>query len=230
MQGPNAALFVDWRQSAQSDPPYAVYFFKQHEYIRWDVDRQRLFEGYPRPIASGWPGLLEAMPGSTLAGAIHLPRWHNRALFFFRGQRRVVLWDVAAHRIEPETAALSALLPSRLIEDGIFTPLYVDYGDVQRIYAFRGDEYTRWTLEGSALPKAEDAGYPRKIGDGWTGGLTVAPTCALSLNWNQAKTAPPNRKNYFFLGDLYVRWDVKSHTSNYTQDIASGWKGWPEFE
>lgn len=230
MQGPSAALFVDWRQSSHADPPYAVYFFKRHEYIRWDVDRQQLFDGYPRPISRGWPGLLEAFPGGTLAGAIHVPRWRNRAFFFFRGQRRVVVWDIGEHCIEPGTIALSTLLPSRLIEDGIFTPLYIDYGDAQRIYAFRGDEYTRWTIEGLAFPIAEDAGYPRKIGDGWTGGLAVAPTCALSVNWNQAGNAPPNRKNYFFLGDLYVRWDVQSHSSNYTQDITSGWKGWPEFE
>jgi hypothetical protein len=229
MKGPNAALIVDWRQSSQSDPPYAVYFFKEQEYIRWDVDGQRLFKGYPRSIQSGWPGLLEAVPGSILAGAIHVPRWHNRAFFFFRGQRRVVVWDIDNRRIEPDSPALSDVLPGRLIEDRVFTPLYVDNGEVQRIYAFRGDEYTRWTVDGTAYPSAEHAGYPRKIGDGWTGGLTVAPTCALSVNWSAAGTAPPNTKNYFFLGDLCVRWDVQSHTNNYTQDIASGRKGWPTF-
>jgi hypothetical protein len=49
------------------------------------------------------------------------------------------------------------------------------------------------------------------------------------VNWSAAGTAPPNTKNYFFLGDLCVRWDVQSHTNNYTQDIASGRKGWPTF-
>lgn len=229
MQGPNAALFVDWRQSRQSDTQYAVYFFKHREYIRWDVDRQRLFKGYPRAISDGWPGLLESMPGCTLGGALHVPQWRNHAFFFFRGQRRVAVWDIGAHCLAAETVALSTVLPSRLIDDGVFTPLYVDYGNAQRIYAFRGDEYTRWTVSDSTFPTAEDDGYPRKIGDGWTGGLAVAPTCALSVNWNQSDTSMPNRKNYFFLGDLYVRWDVQSHSSNYTQDIASGWKGWPAF-
>lgn len=132
MQGPNAALFIDWRQSSQSDPPCAVYFFKEQDHIRRDVDRQQRFKGYPRPIQSGSP-------------------------------------------------PLSTVLPSRLIDDG------------------------------------------------WTGGLTMAPSCALSVNWNSAGKAPPNRKNCFFLGDLYARWDVKSHSNNDTQDIASGWKGWPAF-
>jgi hypothetical protein len=230
MQGPHAALFVDWRQSLNADPPYAAYFFKRRQYIRWHVDEQRLYEGYPRAISEGWPGLLEAVPGAALSGAIHVPRWGNRAVFFFRGERRVVAWDVGAHRVEREPLRLSDVLPSRLIEDGVFTPLYVDYGDAQRIYAFRGDEYTRWTVTGPQFPGSEDAGYPRKIGDGWTGGLAIAPTCALSVNWTRPSAAPDNHKNYFFMGDLYVRWDVKSHRSNYTQDIATGWKGWPAFD
>ncbi|MBI1384358.1 MAG: hypothetical protein GC150_05565 [Rhizobiales bacterium] len=230
MYGPNAALYVDWRQSLKSDPPYALYFFKNRQYIRWDVDNERLYEGYPREISQGWPGLMEAVPGGVLEGAIHVPEWGNRAFFFFKGEKRVVAWDIGKNRIVEEALELSTVLPSRLIEDGHFTPLFVDYGDARRIYAFRGDEYTRWTVEGANFPAAEDRGYPRKIGDGWTGGLVIAPTCAVSVNWTRRSAALNNRKNYFFLGDLYVRWDVKTHSRNYKLDVPSGWKGWPDFE
>jgi hypothetical protein len=230
MHGPYAALFVDRRQAAKADSPYALYFFKLRQYIRWDVERERLCEGYPRDIAEGWPGLLAACPGGRLAGAIHVPAWRNRAFFFFRGERAAVSWDIGEHLIDENPVPLATLLPSKLTEDGNFTPLYVDYGKARRIYAFRGDEYTRWTVEGQGFPEAEDQGYPRKIGDGWTGGLMVAPTCAVSVNWTGRSDPASRRKTYFFLGDLYVRWDVETHSKNYELDVPCGWKGWPDFE
>lgn len=64
-----------------------------------------------------------------------------------------------------------------------------------RIYAFRGDEYTRWTVAGPGFPVAEDEGYPRKFGDGWTGGLAIAPTCALSVNWTRPTAAHRYRRS-----------------------------------
>ncbi len=228
--GPNAALHVDWRGSRKADPPYAVYFFKERQYIRWDIDNERLFDGYPKEIRAGWPGLLESCPGHTLSGAFHVPAWNQRIFFCFRGQTSLTTWDILENRVDREPISLSRVLPSKLIADGHFTPLYVDSGDAQRVYAFRGDSYTRWTVTGSAYPDREDDGYPRKIGDGWTGGLVIAPTCAVSIRWTRRSDALADRKVYFFLGDLYIRWDVKSHTKNYKLDVPSGWKGWPEFD
>lgn len=228
--GPLAALNVDWRGSPRTDPPYALYFFRQREYIRWDIDREQLFAGYPRPIAEGWPGLAEVFPGVPLCGAMQVPPWQDRIYFFFRGQREVACWDIASHRLEPRRLPIAELLPGELTADGQFTPLYVDDGATKKIYVFRADTYARWTL-GSGGPGAPmDADYPRKIGDGWTGGLTIAPRCAVSVNWPRRSSALTNHKIYFFLGDLYTRWDVKAHRSNYRLDIPSGWKGWPAFD
>ena len=64
----------------------------------------------------------------------------------------------------------------------------------------------------------------------YTGGLTVASSCATCVHWIGRSDAIARRKIYFFLGDLYTRWDVASHTRNYRLDVPSGWKGWPEFE
>lgn len=228
--GPNAALHVDWRGSRKSDPPYAVYFFRNRQYIRWDIDNERLFEGYPMDIEEGWPGLLGTCPGQPLSGAFHVPAWNQRIFFCFHGQTRLTTWNVLENTVDPSQVDLSEVLPSKLIADGHFAPLYVDDGAAQRVYAFRGDAYTRWTVTGSDYPTREDEGYPRKIGDGWTGGLVIAPTCAVSVRWTRRSDALADRKAYFFLGDLYMRWDVKSHTKNYKLDIPSGWKGWPEFE
>lgn len=228
--GPLAALYVDWAGSTKEGPPYALYFFRQRQYIRWDVDKEQLFEGYPHDIAEGWPGLMESFPGVPLSGALYVPGWHNKAYFFFKGQDQAVVWDIESHTKDPEPIALSRLLPSRLTAGGPFSPVYVDRGERKTVYVFRGDAYSRFTVQDGRLPEQEDEGYPRKIGDGWTGGLTVMPTCAVSVRWPHRSAGLPAHKLYFFLGDLYTRWDVDSHSTNYRLDIPSGWKGWPEFE
>lgn len=227
--GPDAALYVDWAGSSKERPPQALYFFRGERYIRWDIEKEKLYEGYPKPIREGWPGLLDIFPGRPLAGALHVPDWGNTIYFLFRGESRLCLWDVASHRLAPRTEPAAAVLPSRLTADGRFAPLYVDDGNTRKVYAFRGDEYARWTVVPGQRPEREDDGYPRKIGDGWTGGLTIAPQSAVSVNWPARSTATNNRKIYFFLGDLYARWDVTSHSLNYRLGIPEGWKGWPPF-
>ena len=228
--GPRAALYVDWAGSIKEGPPYALYFFRERQYIRWDIDEETVFPGYPKSIDEGWPGLLDIFPGVPLTGAIYVPGWHNKVYFFFKGQDHAVAWDVAAHKPDAEPIAISRLLPSRLTSGGAFSPVYVDRGDRQTVYVFRGDAYARVTVQDGRLPDQEDEGYPRKIGDGWTGGLTVMPTCAVSVRWPHRGAGVPAHKLYFFLGDLYTRWDVDSHSNNYRLDIPSGWKGWPEFD
>lgn len=228
--GPFAALHVDWARSTKDGPPYAIYFFRDREYIRWDVDRECLFDGYPRAIGAGWPGLDTVYPGSRLAGAMHVPGWFNRIYFFFAGQSEAVAWDVATHRMLPERIPHGKLLPTDLSGAGHFAPVYVDRGTRQTVYVFRGDTYSRFTVTPGELPTREDDGYPRKIGDGWTGGLTVAPSCAVSVRWTNRSASLKNHKLYFFLGDLYTRWDIDSHSRNYRLDVPSGWKGWPAFE
>ena len=228
--GPLAALYVDWAGSSKTAPPYALYFFRNEQYIRWDIDHERLFDGYPRDIREGWPGLMDIFAGAPLSGAVCVPGWGNRIFFFFKDRDAAVAWDVASHRPDPEPVPISTLMPSRLTAGGPFAPVHVDRGDQQTVYAFRGDAYTRFTVRPGEMPQHEDDGYPRKIGDGWTGGLSVMPTCAVSVRWTTRPAGEPSHKLYFFLGDLYARWDVESHASNYRQDIQSGWKGWPSFD
>ena len=228
--GPNAALHVDWSGSSKPGPQDSIYFFKARQYIRWNVEKECLEDGYPQDIDEGWPGLLGARTGETLRGAIHVPDWGNRIFFFFDTSPEVATWDVVEHRLIDARVPVADVLPGALTQDAHFTPLYVDAGDGRRVYVFRGDVYARYTVNGPQMPESEDEGYPRKIGDGWTDGLTVAPTCATSVHWTSRSPALPRRKIYFFLGDLYTRWDVASHTRNYRLDVPAGWKGWPEFE
>ena len=230
IKGPRAALHVDWTGSVKSGPQDSIYFFKSTQYIRWNVEKECLEDGYPQDISAGWPGLLEARPGGVLHGAMHVPDWGNRIFFFFEGDSDLVTWNVDDHVLMEPRVAASTILPSVLTSDGRFTPLYVDAGDSRKVYVFRGDAYSRFTVRQGEMPQAEDDGYPRKIGDGWTDGLTVAPSCATSVHWTGRSAAISRRKIYFFLGDLYTRWDVTSHTRNYRLDVPAGWKGWPDFD
>jgi hypothetical protein len=47
--------------------------------------------------------------------------------------------------------------------------------------------------------------------------------------WPNRSSAHSNNQIYFFMGDLYLRWDVPSNTRNYRTDIYAGWKNWPSF-
>ena len=98
------------------------------------------------------------------------------------------------------------------------------------VYGFRGTQAACWRVLGDCAPAFQDMSYPQAIRDGWPEGLTVAPDCAVFAHWMARSDAHPNRKIYYFLGDVYLRWDVTSHTRNYRLDIPSGWKNWPRFD
>ncbi|MNC97438.1 hypothetical protein D3C83_150920 [compost metagenome] len=57
----------------------------------------------------------------------------------------------------------------------------------------------------------------------------LAPRAGVYVDWPSRSSAHSNRKLYFFMGNLYLRWDVPSNTRNYRLDILAGWKGWPVF-
>ena len=205
-----------------------VCFFKNRQFACWDVANDTILAGYPRDIEAEWPGLMESVPGRKLRGALHVPEWSPNIYFLFEGETRAVVWDTAAKQVEPQRVDINALLPGALAS-GDFTAVAGELANGERVvYGFKGFDYTRWTV-GSSFPVAEDPGFPRKIADGWKDGLVLAPRAGVYVDWPNRSTAHSNRKLYFFMGDLYLRWDVPSNTRNYRLDILAGWKGWPEF-
>ena len=203
-----------------------IYFFKDTRYFCWDVVGETMREGFPRDIAADWPGLLEAFPGRRLRGALHVPQWGAVVHFFFEGADEVVAWDLERDALRGERVPVQALLPGAITR-GDFTPVYAQLADGRGvIYAFAGHDYTRWSV-GEAAPRAEDAGFPRRIKDDWKDGLVLAPRAGVYVDWPSRSIAHSNRKIYFFMGNLYLRWDVPSNTRNYRLDVVAGWKGWP---
>lgn len=225
--GPDAVLCLD-RPYHDTGTGTTLYFFKNRQFICWDVVNETMLPGYPRDIASGWPGLLETFPGKKLRGALHVPAFGRKIRFFFEGESQAVAWDMERQVLDSERIDVQSLLPSALTR-GDFTPVYAQLADSRPVlYAFQGFEYTRWTV-GSGWPLREDADFPRRTENDWKDGLVLAPRAGVYVDWPSRSSAHSNRKIYFFMGNLYLRWDVPSNTRNYRLDILAGWKGWPEF-
>ena len=222
---PDAALSLDTAFSDTEKTGAMLLFFKADHYFCWDVARDAMVAGYPRKISRDWPGLLQAAPGKRLRGAVHVAAWGPIVFFLFEGDRHALPWDMRTKAVG-NAIPIQDLLPSRLTQ-GDFTPVLAKTtGREDVVYAFSGEEYTRWTVH-SSFPEKEDEGFPRRIDCDWKDGLVLAPRSGLYVDWPSRSSAHSNRKLYFFMEDLYLRWDVPSHTRNYRLDIVSGWKGWP---
>lgn len=227
---PDAVFFRQTRDAAPESGRETLYFFKQRQYVCWDIASAVPVPGYPRDIREDWPGLLDVFPGQRITGALHVPEWGDHVYFLFSGQREAAAWDLAAGRLQPDRIPLATLLPGTIARDGSFAPVYAEIKDGSRvIYGFRGDDYTRWTVSPGRFPAGEDCGFPRKIAPDWKDGLTLAPKCGVHAHWPNRSRAHSNNKIYFFMGNLYLRWDVPSNTRNYRTDIYAGWKNWPSF-
>jgi hypothetical protein len=228
---PLAACCIGKEAAGRSSQRQDILFFRRTQYIAWDVEGDALREGYPRDIRADWPGLLEAFPGSALNGALHVGEWGRRIYFQFTDEARCATWDLDAGTLLEHRPMLSELLPGEISEaPGLVTVYARTRDDRPVVYGFRGTQYARWSVSDGSERAALDAGYPRAIRDGWPEGLTVAPDSGVFAEWMTRSDAHSNRKIYFFLGDVYLRWDVTSHTRNYRLDIPGGWQGWPRFD
>lgn len=228
VMAPDAALFLP-APYFESDPPgQKLYFFKNSQFACWDVQSEALCSDYPRSIETGFPGLWATGNGALLRAALHVPAWGRTVLFLFEGQTEFVQWDLDRRAVRPDRLPINAVLPGAFA-DGAFTPVYSELVNGEAVlYAFQGKDYLRWQV-GTAWPATLEAGYPHKTAADWKDGLVLAPRTGVYLEWPNRSSAHSNRKIYYFMGDLYLRWDVPSNTRNYRLDIVAGWKGWPTF-
>jgi hypothetical protein len=225
---PDAAVFLPAPCIAGDSPGPKIYFFKNGRFASWDVLEERPDPGYPRDIAAAWPGLLEAGDGRALRGALHVPAWGDIAYFFFEGLAEAVPWNLSRGIVAGPRIPVSAILPGTFAQ-GDFTPVYAQRADGEGvIYAFQGYDFISWRT-GTGFPSAPEPGSARKIASDWKDGLVLAPRTGVYVEWPNRSAAHSNRKIYFFMGDLYLRWDVPSNTRNYRLDVVTGWKGWPQF-
>ena len=228
VMAPDAVLFLE-TPCMDGDPPGPkLYFFKNRQYFAWDVIDEKLCDGYPRDTKADWPGLLDAFPDSELRGALQVPQWGRKVMFFFSGQSDAVVWDLDRRTAVAPPVPVGDILPGAFSRND-FTPVYAQLaGGDGVIYGFKGHDYARWRV-GDSWPALPEPGFPHKIADDWKDGLVLAPRTGVYVEWPSRSSAHSNRKIYFFMGDLYLRWDVPSNTRNYRLDVVAGWKGWPSF-
>jgi hypothetical protein len=69
-----------------------AFFFSDDEYVRYDLEADKIDEGFPRPIQGNWPG----MPFPRIDAAVV---WNNGKAYFFSGDQ-YVSFDVAANKVD----------------------------------------------------------------------------------------------------------------------------------
>jgi hypothetical protein len=97
----------------------------------------------------------------------------------------------------------------------------------RKAYFFFGNQYCRWDIRADC----EDAGYPKKISEGWKGiwkdGFDAVVVWPLKVK--DSDRGGFRRKAYFFKGLSYLRWDIRAEAiDGEAQSIPDNWKKWPD--
>jgi hypothetical protein len=180
-----------------------AYFLQGSEYIRYDLQTFQVDPGYPKPIATNWPGLW----GEDIDAAVNWGSSSGKAYFFKGG-------DFIGYDLQGDKADDGFPKPIEGNWSGLWDSdidAAVNWGN-GKLYFFKGSEYIRYDL---VADKADD-GYPQPIEGNWAGLWNAEIDAA--VNWG-------NGKVYFFRGDEYVSYDIATDSveSGYPQPIAGGW-------
>ena len=144
-----------------------IYFFRGGEYIRFDMNENRVSPGYPRPIAGFWPG----WPASWSDGIDGCVRWAGNIAYFFKG-RNYIRYDLGLDKVTGGPTEINtawgnwpAGWATRCNGGGVWPD--------GRAYLFRDAEYVRYNIAADAVM----GGYPMAVINHWVGwpGYTPPP-------------------------------------------------------
>ncbi|NVB83832.1 MAG: hypothetical protein HOV81_35990 [Kofleriaceae bacterium] len=160
-----------------------AYFFAGSQYARYDLDEDRIDEGYPKAISAGWPGLWNNIDAGVM--------WPNGKIYFFKGDEYV--------RFDATTKKMDAGYPKKI--KSAWKGLWADGIEAAMIdptngkaYFFKGSQYIRYNIKADHA----DAGYPLPIGPNWHG-----------VTWPKIDTVlTSSLYAYFFRGDSYIRYNL----------------------
>jgi Hemopexin/Astacin (Peptidase family M12A) len=134
-----------------------VYFFKGTKYIRYDIASDKVDPGYPKSIATNWPGLwTDAIDAAVV--------WPNSKAYFFKGAQ-YIRYDLATGKADPGyPASIQSGWPGfpASFAAGINAAVVWNNG---KAYFFKGSEYIRYDIAADKV----DAGYPMPIAATWPG-------------------------------------------------------------
>ncbi len=181
------------------------YFFKGSQYYNYNIAKDAVETGYPKPIQGNWAGVTF----DQIDAAVN---WGNGYAYFFRGSQYI------KYNIAQDKAEAGYPKPIQGNWTGLFTSdidAAVNWGN-GFAYFFKGSQYVKYDIAQDKVV----AGYPRPIQGNWNG---------LTFNRIDAALSWSNGKVYLFSGDSYVRFDKATDKvpveAGYPRQISDGWKG-----
>lgn len=144
-----------------------IYFFRGGEYIRFDMNENRVSPGYPRPIAGNWPG----WPASWSDGIDGCVRWAGNLAYFFKG-RYYIRYDLSLDKVTGGPTEINtawgnwpAGWATRCNGGGVWPD--------GRAYLFSDGDYVLYNIAADAVM----GGYPMAVINNWVGwpGYTPLP-------------------------------------------------------
>lgn len=125
-----------------------VFLFRREQFIRIDLDKDDVDEGYPRLISEGWPGL----PFERIDVALAVGR---DAVYFFQANK-YVRFNMTKNRVEEGYPDLISRRWVGVTFDRLDAALYWGNG---KVYFFKDDQHIRYDL----VMCRTDPGYPKCI-------------------------------------------------------------------
>ena len=139
-----------------------LFFFKGDQYVRYDINGDKVDDGYPQPISGNWNGVAEAGFPDRLNAVVN---WGNGKAYLFRGNQ-YQRYDIAADKVDngyPQPIAGNWQgMAEAGFGDGI--QAIVPWGN-GKVFFFRNDKYSRYDIAADKV----DNGYPQLIAGNWQG-------------------------------------------------------------
>ncbi|WNM62346.1 hemopexin repeat-containing protein [Candidatus Nitrospira neomarina] len=177
----DAAVFWPAPPPGGAEIKTVAYFFKGHQFMRYDVDADRADaadgagRAYPQPISLKWPGIWTDRVDAVVVWPV--PRSGRTVAYFFRDDQ-YIRFDVKRHRADPGyPKPIAGNWPNFKFPGGIdgavAWPTEIEGKSV--VYFFKGNQYMRYDV---VADRADDQsgggfGYPAPVAGNWPGLLTT---------------------------------------------------------
>jgi len=149
-----------------------LYFFRDDQYVRYDITQDKADDGYPLSIGAYWQGFQQAGFADHIDAAVN---WGNGKAYFFAGNQ-YLRYDLKNDRVDSGYPLPIAGNWPGLAEAGFTSIDAVSVWGDGKLYFFRGNQYVRYDVQADQV----DDGYPLPIAGNWPGLSTAGPGVALS--------------------------------------------------